>query len=243
MADIYKLRQWSLALFRAALGVIFLYHGYLKLFAPGGFKGTIGFFSMIGIPYPPYAALLVSLVEFAGGLFLIFGFLAKWASLALIINMLVALFKVHLQNGFLIANNGLEFVALIILSLIVILLNGPGSLSLDRAILGAEEEHTGSEARASKKMTSKKSARKPGIKVRYFEGNGVVASTGIDKEPGYLYFLDKNGDVARVKMARRGERTSKKQEVLAKVGVKRKEGYLYFIDSNGNVAQAKMARG
>ena len=44
-------------------------------------------------------------------------------------------------------------------------------------------------------------------------------------------------------MARMGEKTSKKQEVLAKIGVKRKQGYLYFIDSNGNVAQARMARG
>ena len=30
----------------------------------------------------------------------------------------------------------------------------------------------------------------------------VVAKTGVQKESGYLYYLDKNGDVARSPMAR-----------------------------------------
>ena len=38
----------------------------------------------------------------------------------------------------------------------------------------------------------------------------VVAKTGIKKKPGYLYFLDKNGNVSRVQMARAGKKTSKK---------------------------------
>ena len=236
MAGIYSFRQWSLTVLRIVLGIIFAYHGYLKLFVPGGFAGTIGFFKIIGIPFPEYSALLVSVAEFLGGLALIAGFLAKWASLVLILDMLVALYKVHLQNGLLVVKGGFEFVALLILSLAVILLNGPGSLSLDRAIVVAEEEKEA-------KIAPGRPSRKSRAKDRDFEGNGVVASTGIDKEPGYLYFLDTNGDVARVKMARRGEKTSKKQEVLAKIGVKRKQGYLYFIDSDGNVAQSRMARG
>ena len=237
MANLYRFRQWSLTLLRIALGLVFAYHGYLKLFVPGGFKGTIAFFTAIGIPLPLYSALLVSIVEFAGGIFLIAGFLAKWASIVLIIDMLVALFKVHLKNGFLIANGGFEFVAALIFSLLAILLNGPGSLSLDRVIFEGEEED---EKTAS---SSRKSSKRPRKKVRYFEGNGIVASTGIEKEPGYLYFLDKNGDVARVRMARRGKKTSTRHEVLVKLGVRRKQGYLYFIDKNGNVAQAEMARG
>ena len=132
MANIYKFRQWSLTLLRIALGFIFAYHGYLKLFAPGGFKGTVAFFAAIGIPLPLYSALLVSIAEFTGGIFLIAGFLAKWSSMVLIVDMLVALFKVHLKNGFLIANGGIELVAALIFSLLVILLNGPGSLSLDK---------------------------------------------------------------------------------------------------------------
>src|SRR3989344_6062678 len=98
MAGIYSFRQWSLTVLRVVLGIIFAYHGYLKLFVPGGFAGTIGFFKIIGIPFPEYSALLVSVAEFLGGLALIAGFLAKWASLVLILDMLVALYKVHLQN-------------------------------------------------------------------------------------------------------------------------------------------------
>ena len=33
----------------------------------------------------------------------------------------------------------------------------------------------------------------------------VVAKTGVQKESGYLYYLDKNGNVSRSKMARAGK--------------------------------------
>ena len=70
----------------------------------------------------------------------------------------------------------------------------------------------------------------------------VVAKTGVKREDGYLYFINKNGDVARVQMARAGKKTSKKQEVVAKAGITKKKGYLYFLDKKGNIGEAKMAR-
>lgn len=71
----------------------------------------------------------------------------------------------------------------------------------------------------------------------------VMHKCGIIREPGYLYFIDKKGNAARVQMARAGKKTSKKQEVLCRCGVTREKGYLYFIDKKGNCARAKMARG
>lgn len=71
----------------------------------------------------------------------------------------------------------------------------------------------------------------------------VVAETNVQKEKGYLYFVDKNGDVARAPMVRKGQKTEKKQEVVAKAGVQREPGMLYYIDGNGNVACSEMARG
>lgn len=71
----------------------------------------------------------------------------------------------------------------------------------------------------------------------------VVAKTGVTKEPGYLYFVDKKGDVARTKMARRGHKTDKKQETVAEAGITREPGMLYFVDGDGNIACTKMARG
>ena len=237
MANIYKFRQWSLTLLRAVLGFVFMYHGYLKLFSTGGLGGTIKFFTAIAIPLPAFSAVVVSIAEFAGGLFLILGFLAKWTSLVLMIDMAVAIYKVHFNKGFLAANSGYEFVALLFFSLLVILFNGPGSLALERVIFKTLEE-SDEEEKSEEKILKEKT-----VKVKDIDGSGIIAKTGIEKEPGFLYFLDKKGDVARVQMARRGEKTSKKHEVIAKVGVQRKEGYLYFIDKNGNVSRAEMARG
>ncbi len=71
----------------------------------------------------------------------------------------------------------------------------------------------------------------------------VISKTGVKRQAGYLYFLNKAGDVARVQMARSGAKTSKKQEVVGKAGIKRKHGYLYYVDRSGNVCEAKMQRG
>ena len=36
-----------------------------------------------------------------------------------------------------------------------------------------------------------------------------VAKVGIKKQAGYLYFVDRHGDISRAKMARGGQRRSK----------------------------------
>lgn len=69
-----------------------------------------------------------------------------------------------------------------------------------------------------------------------------VKECGVKKEKGFLYYLDKNGNVSRSKMARGGEKGGG-AEVVAKCGVKREKGFLYFIDKDGDVSRAKMARG
>ena len=69
-----------------------------------------------------------------------------------------------------------------------------------------------------------------------------VKTTGVSKEKGYLYYLDKNGDVARSKMARGADKGGN-AEVVSKCGVTRESGWLYFIDKDGDVSKAKMARG
>jgi len=68
-----------------------------------------------------------------------------------------------------------------------------------------------------------------------------VAKVGVKKEKGFLYYLDKKGNVSRAKMARAGKKGGK-PEMVAKAGVTRAAGYLYFIDKQGDVARAKMAR-
>ena len=71
----------------------------------------------------------------------------------------------------------------------------------------------------------------------------TVAQTNVSKESGYLYYLGKDGDVWRTKMARGGKKTGGGPEPVAKAGVTREDNYLYYIDKQGNVARSPMARG
>ena len=68
-----------------------------------------------------------------------------------------------------------------------------------------------------------------------------VEKAGVKRQDGYLYFIDKQGDVSRAKMARGGKKGGKPEKV-AKVGVKKEKGFLYFLDKQGDVSRAKMAR-
>lgn len=68
-----------------------------------------------------------------------------------------------------------------------------------------------------------------------------IAKAGVKRETGYLYFIDKQGDVSRAKMARGGKKGGKKEKV-ARVGVDKEKGFLYFLDKQGDVARAKMVR-
>ena len=69
-----------------------------------------------------------------------------------------------------------------------------------------------------------------------------VAKVGVKKQKGYLYFVDKHGDVSCAIMAR-GAKKGGKPKKVAKVGIKKQAGFLYFIDKNGDISCAKMVRG
>jgi hypothetical protein len=71
----------------------------------------------------------------------------------------------------------------------------------------------------------------------------IVCKCGIKREPGYLYYVDKKGNCARVNMKRAGKKYKKKVEVMHKCGIKRQEGFLYYLDKKGNVCKTKMKRG
>ena len=66
-----------------------------------------------------------------------------------------------------------------------------------------------------------------------------VEKAGVKRQDGYLYYIDKQGDVSRAKMARGGKKGGKPEKVK-KIGVKKESGFLYFLDKNGDVSRAKM---
>ncbi len=70
-----------------------------------------------------------------------------------------------------------------------------------------------------------------------------IAKVGVKREDGYLYFIDKQGDVSKAKMARGKKKPTSKPAKVAKVGIKKQKGYLYFLDKSGDVSRAKMVVG
>lgn len=135
------MQRYGPTVLRLAVGAVFVAHGAQKLFGVwggGGLAGTAAFFAQLGLTPAVPLAVVVGVVEFAGGLMLIAGALTLVASLALTINMGVAIWKVHLANGFFLNWNlvpgqghGYEFNVALIGALISIMLTGAGALSID----------------------------------------------------------------------------------------------------------------
>ena len=96
-------------------------------------------------------ALLLAVTEFGGGLLLILGALVRWVSLALAIAMAIAIWKVHLANGFFLnwtnapgRGHGIEYNVVLLAGLLALALTGAGALSFDeRRARSAEAEAAG----------------------------------------------------------------------------------------------------
>jgi putative oxidoreductase len=128
-----RAREWGLAALRAGVGLVFLMHGWQKLFEMG-IPGVAGFFGQLGIPAPMPAATLVSLLEFVGGAALLAGLFTRWVAIPLGIDALVATLLVHLPRGFFVAQGGYELVLLLLVGSVALALAGPGAFALDGLI-------------------------------------------------------------------------------------------------------------
>ena len=131
----------ALTTLRVVLGVVFFAHGAQKMvgwFGGYGFQGTMGFFTHMGFPAP--VAFLIICTEFFGGLGLIVGLLTRIAALGIGVEMIGAIFMVHLQNGFFMnwmgtqKGEGFEYHLLVIATAAALLLRGAGAFSVDRAL-------------------------------------------------------------------------------------------------------------
>jgi putative oxidoreductase len=90
-----------------------------------------------------FMAYVVTFVEVFGGILLIVGLLSRLAALLLTIDLVVAILLVKVNVGFLSGSSGTgaELDLALIAGLLVILLAGPGKLSLDH-MLGLESDTT-----------------------------------------------------------------------------------------------------
>ncbi len=90
--------NFGLLILRLAVGLVFMYEGYLKLH---GMTQTIMFFHMIGLG--AFWAWVTALVELIGGFMMIAGYGIQLAGLLLTIVMIVAVTKVAGSEGFMLA--------------------------------------------------------------------------------------------------------------------------------------------
>ena len=129
------------AVLRLVVGVIFFAHGAQKLlgiWGGGGIDGTAAFFSQVGLGPAVPLAIMVGAIELAGGILLVLGDFTLPVTLALTVNIVVAIWKVHLAQGFFLnwaaapaAGHGYEFNLALLAALVSLMLTGPGALSLD----------------------------------------------------------------------------------------------------------------
>ena len=136
---------WYALPLRAILGFGFLEHGYAKLArGPDHFSAIL---SAIGVPLPHVFSWATILVELIGGLLILAGALVPLVSIPMMIVLIVAIFTVHLPNGFssikLLAYDsagahfgqpGYETDLLYLAGLLALCLGGSGPLSIDQRL-------------------------------------------------------------------------------------------------------------
>lgn len=91
-------------------------------------------FGSIGIPLPTLNAYMAASMETVGVVLLILGLFTRFISIPLMIIMLVAIFTVHLSNGFSAGANGFEIPLYYLLFLLMFFSQGAGRFSLDHLL-------------------------------------------------------------------------------------------------------------
>lgn len=120
----------GLLMMRVGLGVVFIFHGYPKLFGGVERWARVGeAMSNVGIDsYHTVFGFLAGFAEFFGGIFLIFGLFTLPALLLLISTMFIAMItQISRESGF----SGIAHPLSMGIVFLSLLFTGPGRYSLD----------------------------------------------------------------------------------------------------------------
>ncbi len=143
----HRLAPYGLFALRAALGIMFIAHAYLKVavFTVPGFQG---FLASLGLP--TLLAWPIILAELVGGVAILAGFYGRLVSLALLPVLLGAL-AVHAPNGWVFnaPNGGWEYPAFLAVAALAHALAGDGALALRPVALRLPAGSAGAAPRAA----------------------------------------------------------------------------------------------
>lgn len=139
-------QSWYAIPLRLIVGIGFLEHGYAKL--ARGPEKYASILHALGVPAPDLLAWATILVELFGGLAVFLGAFIPLASVPMSIVLLVAIFTVHLPNGFSsikllsvdaagahFGQPGYETPLLYLAALVALVIGGSGPLALDQFLL------------------------------------------------------------------------------------------------------------
>lgn len=94
-------------------------------------SATANWFGSMGIPFPTLNAYMAATTEMAGVVLLTLGLFTRLISLPMMVIMIVAIFTVHLPNGFSAGDNGFEIPLYYLLILLIFASHGAGKFSID----------------------------------------------------------------------------------------------------------------
>lgn len=123
----------GLLIIRLIVGILIMAHGTQKLFGwfgGYGIQGTGQWLESTGLKPGAFMAFLAGLGELLGGFFFASGWLSLVGSILIILIMLVAIFKVHVQNGLWVTAGGSEYNLVLIAVAVGVALTGPGAYVL-----------------------------------------------------------------------------------------------------------------
>ena len=132
------LKKWeplTLLLLRCGLGLVFIYHGYPKLF--GNTDRFIESFQTLGLP--GYFVYLAGVIEVFCGLAITFGLLTPVVGIILLLEMAVAMWKYNFNEG-IYAVREYELPLILGLASLSLAATGAGALSLDHLIFGRTDK-------------------------------------------------------------------------------------------------------
>jgi putative oxidoreductase len=121
-----RLQPLALLVLRLVIGTIMIAHGYSKVF--GGFSHVRDMVQHIG--FPGWMAYLLAGTEFLGGILIIAGLLTRFVAVAMLIDMSVAIWKIHWHNG-LKGQGGFEFPMSVAAIAFALIFFGAGPIALD----------------------------------------------------------------------------------------------------------------